>query len=124
MNLLGVFAALGLVTFAFGCLFTAVAFSVRQVDSLVAIINFLAFPLVFVSSSMFPLATFPSWLKGVAEVNPITKAVETCRLLMVNGNLTSAQLSTVGANLLYLVVFTVILATIGYFIAQKALKAE
>ncbi|MGO8806268.1 MAG: ABC transporter permease [Candidatus Bathyarchaeia archaeon] len=124
LNLLGIFAALGLVTFAFGCLFTAVAFSVKQVDSLVAIINFLAFPLVFMSSSMFPLATFPSWLKRIAEVNPITKAVETCRLLIVNGNFTAGQISTLAGNMIYLVVFTVALAAIGYFIAQKALKAE
>ena len=29
LNLFGIFAALGLVTFGFGCLFTAVAFSVK-----------------------------------------------------------------------------------------------
>ena len=96
LNLLGIFAAIALVTFGFGCLFTAVAFSVKVVDSLIAIINFLAFPLVFMSSAMFPLGTFPSWLKGIAQVNPVTKAVETARLLIVNGNLTAAQLSTVG----------------------------
>jgi ABC-2 type transport system permease protein len=124
LNVLGVFAAISLVTFGFGCLFTAVAFSVKVVDSLIAIINFLAFPLVFVSSAMFPLGTFPSWLKGVAEVNPVTKAVETARLLIVNGKLTSSQLSTVAWNMLYLVVFAVVLAALGYLIARRALKAE
>ncbi len=124
LNLLGTFASLGLVAFAFSCIFTAVAFSVRQVDSLVAIINFLAFPLVFVSSSMFPLAIFPSWLSGIAKVNPITIAVDTARLLIVNGTLSSAQLFTLAGNMLYLVIFTVILATIGYLIARRALKAE
>lgn len=124
LNLLGVFAALGLMTFAFGCLFTAVAFSVKGVDSLIAIINFVTFPLVFVSSSLFPLATFPSWLKGIAQVNPITIAVDTARLLIVNGTLTAAQTTTLAGNMLYLVVFTVVLAIIGYLIARRALKAE
>lgn len=124
LNLLGVFAALGLVAFAFSCLFTAVAFSVKQVDSLVAIINFLAFPMVFISSSMFPLGTFPSWLKSIAQVNPITKAVDTARLLIVNGNLSASQLSTLTGNMLYLTVFVVVLGTIGYLIARRALKAE
>lgn len=124
LNVLGIFAAISLVTFGFGCLFTAVAFSVKVVDSLVAIINFLAFPLVFMSSAMFPLGTFPTWLKGIAEVNPVTKAVETARLLIVNGTLTSAQLSTVGWNMLYLVIFAVALAVVGYLIARRALKAE
>ncbi len=124
LNLFGIFFAFGLVAFGFGCLFTAVAFSVRQVDSLVAIINFLAFPLVFMSSAMFPLGTFPSWLKSIAEVNPITKTVETARLLIVNGRLSSGQLSTLAGNMLYLVAFAVVLALIGYLIARKALEAE
>lgn len=124
LNLLGVFAAISLVTFGFGCLFTAVAFSVKVVDSLVAIINFLAFPLVFMSSAMFPLGTFPSWLKSIAEVNPVTKAVETARLLIVNGTLSASQMSTLAGNMLYLVVFTVVLAVIGYLIARRALRAE
>jgi ABC-type multidrug transport system permease subunit len=76
------------------------------------------------SSAMFPLGTFPSWLKGIAQVNPITKAVETVRLLIVYGNLSSAQLSTIGWNMLYLTAFAVILALIGYLIARKALKPD
>jgi len=124
LNLLGIFAAISLVTFGFGCLFTAVAFSVKVVDSLIAIINFLAFPLVFMSSAMFPLGTFPSWLKGIAEVNPVTKAVETSRLLIINGSLSPSQLSVVGWNILYLVIFAVALGVLGYLIARKALKAE
>ena len=124
LNLLGVFAALALITFGFGCLFTALAFSVKEVDSLIAINNFAAFPLVFMSSAMFPLSIFPSWLKAVAEVNPVTKAVETARLLIVNGTLSSAQLSTVYGNMLYLVGFAVVLGLIGFLIARQALKSE
>jgi ABC-2 type transport system permease protein len=123
-NLVGIFAAFGLLTFGFGCLFTALAYSVKQVDSLVAIVNFLAFPLIFVSSAIFPLGNFPSWLKGIAEVNPITKACETARLLIVNGNLSSGRLSTLAGNMLYLVIFAVVFAVIGYLIARRALKAE
>jgi ABC-2 type transport system permease protein len=124
LNFLGVFTAFALITFGFGCLFTAVAFSMNVVDSLIAIINFVAFPLAFMSSAMFPLSIFPSWLKVIAEINPVTKAVETARLLIVNGTLSSAQLSTVTGNMLYLVGFAVVLGLIGYLIARQALKSE
>jgi len=124
LNFLGVFTAVALVTFGFGCLFSAVAFSVKVVDSLVAIINFLAFPIVFMSSAMFPLTTFPSWLKSIAEVNPVTKATETARLLIVNSVLSQAQLSMLAGNMLYLVTFAIALAVIGYLIARKSLMAE
>lgn len=73
---------------------------------------------------MFPLGTFPSWLKAIAEVNPVTKAVETARILIVNGTLNSAQLSKVAWNMLYLVLFSVVLTVVGYLIARRALKAE
>jgi ABC-2 type transport system permease protein len=124
LDFLGVFAAFALLAFGFSCLFSAFAFSVRTVDSLIAIINFLAFPIVFMSTAIFPLGTFPDWLKGVAEVNPITKADEAVRMLIVNGNLSTSQLSTFAGNMAYLVVFAVSLAVIGYSVAQRALRAE
>jgi len=124
LNLLGVFTAIALETFGFGCLFSAIAFSVKVVDSLVAIVNFLAFPTVFMSSAMFPLGTFPSWLKTVAEINPVTKASETARLLIVNGRLSASQLSTLTGNMAYLVVFALVFAVVGYLIARRALRAE
>jgi ABC-2 type transport system permease protein len=124
LSFLGVFVAFGLLAFGFSCLFTSFAFSVRTVDSLIAIINFMAFPLVFMSTAMFPLGTFPDWLKGIAEVNPITKASEAARILIVNGNLSASQLSMFIGNILYLAVFTVILAFIGYLIARRALREE
>jgi len=124
LNLIGILVAFSLLTFGFSCLFTSLAYSVRQVDSLVAIVNFLAFPLIFMSSAIFPLGNFPSWLKGIAEVNPITKACETARTLIINGNLTASQLSTVAWNMLYLAVFAAVFAVIGHLIAQRALKAE
>ena len=124
LNFIGTFVAFGLLTFGFSCLFTPLAHSVKQVDSLVAIVNFLAFPLIFMSSAIFPLGNFPSWLKGIAEVNPITKACETSRLLIVYGNLTAGQLSTLAGNMLYLIIFALVLAVIGYLIARRALRAE
>lgn len=124
LNLIGIFAALALLTFGFGCVFTAVAFSVKVVDSLIAIINFVAFPIVFSSTAIFPIATFPSWLKGIAQINPITIATETARLLIINGSLSSSQLTTFAGNMLYLIIFAVVFAVIGYVIASRALKAE
>ncbi len=125
LSFLGVFSAFALLAFGFSCLFTAFAFSVKTVDSLIAIINFLAFPLVFMSTAMFPLVTFPDWLKGIAAVNPITKAAEAVRMLIVNGgNLSASQLSTLAGYMLYLSVFAAVLGVIGYLMAREALKAE
>ena len=124
VDLLGAFAAFSLFAFALSCAFTALAFSVKSIDSLVAIANFVTFPLIFMSSALFPSSGFPSWLSAVSQVNPVTKAIEIARLLMVKGTLTASQTTTVAWDFAYLVAFAVVLATVGYLAAKRVLKAD
>lgn len=125
LGLFGVFTLVALLTFGFCCIFTAVAFSVKTVDSLVAIINLVNFPLLFLSNAMFPISSFPDWMKGIAEWNPISKACEAARLLIVNGsNLSASQLSTFGWDMLYLVIFALVFTVVGYFVARRTLRTD
>jgi ABC-2 type transport system permease protein len=123
-NLVGIFAAFTLFAFAISCAFTALAFSVKSVDSVVAIANFATFPLVFMSNALFPSSGFPAWLNVVSQVNPVSKATEAARLLMVSGSLSTSQVSTVSWDLVYLVAFAAIMATLGYLAARRVLKAD
>jgi ABC-2 type transport system permease protein len=124
VDFLGVFLAFSLLGLGLSSVFTAIALSVRSIDSLVAIVNFLTLPLIFMSNALFPSTSFPQWLKDIANVNPITKANEAARLLIINGNLSGSQLSTFAGDMLYLVGFVVVFAVIGYFVARKALSAQ
>jgi ABC-2 type transport system permease protein len=124
LDFIGVFGSFALLAFALSCVFTALALSVKSIDSLVAIVNFATFPLVFTSTALFPSADFPGWLKAVSNVNPITKATDSARLLMINGSLTSSQLNSFGADIVYMAVFTVVMALLGYLAANKALSAR
>ncbi len=122
LQLVGIFGAFGLLAFALSCVFTALALSVKSIDSLVAIVNFATFPLVFTSTALFPEAGFPSWLSTISGVNPITWATDIARLLMVNGGtLTSSQQSTLTSDGVYLVAFALAMAALGYIAARKAL---
>jgi ABC-2 type transport system permease protein len=120
----GIFAAFILLGLGLSFVFTALALSVRSIDSLVAIVNFLTLPIMFMSNAFFPSSSFPAWLKGIANVNPVTKANEAARLLIVNGSLTSSQLSTYGWDMLYLLVFAALLGAFGYLAAKRALRPE
>lgn len=124
LDLLGIFSAIAMLAFGFCCMFTTVAFSVKNVDSLVAIINFIAFPVVFLSNAMFPSASFPNWMKTIAAVNPISKADEAARILIVNGSLSAGQLGTFGWDMLYLVVFALVFTVIGYLVTKRALRTD
>jgi ABC-2 type transport system permease protein len=124
LDFLGVFFSFTLLGLGLSFIFTALALSVRSIDSLVAIVNFLTLPMTFTSNTFFPLDVFPDWLKSIAEVNPITKANEAARLLVVYGSLTSAQLATFVNDILYLVAFTTALGILGYLAARRALSPE
>jgi ABC-2 type transport system permease protein len=122
LSFFGAFAAFALLAFALSCVFTALALSVKSIDSLVAIVNFATFPLVFTSTALFPSADFPSWLKTISSYNPITWATDAARLLMINGTLSSSQALSYEWSLLYLVLFAVVMALVGNFAARKALS--
>ncbi|HUI87062.1 MAG TPA: ABC transporter permease [Nitrososphaerales archaeon] len=124
VDLVGAFAAFTLFAFALSCAFTALAFMVKSIDSLVAIANFVTFPLIFMSDALFPASGFPSWLSAVSNVNPVTKTIEVARLLMVNGTLTASQAATVSWDFAYLVAFAMVLAAVGYLAAKRVLKAD
>jgi ABC-2 type transport system permease protein len=125
LEFLGAFAAIALLGFGLSCIFTALALMVRSIDSLIAIVNFINLPLIFMSSALFPSSSFPSWLKAVSSVNPISKADEAARILIINGNPSaSGQLGTFTGDMLYLVAFVIVMAVVGYVAAARAMKPE
>ena len=124
LDFVGIFSAFILLGLGLSFVFTALALSVRSIDSLVAIVNFLTLPIMFMSNAFFPSSSFPSWLKTIADVNPVTKANEAARLLIVNGSLSQSQLSTYGWDMVYLAVFAALLGVIGYLAARRALRPE
>ena len=124
LNLLGVFASIALLAAVFSTLFTGIAISVKNTDSFFGLVNFLTFPIMFTSTALFPISFFPSWLKPIAQANPISMASEAARLLVVNGTLSATQLSAFAGDLIGLFVFLVFFAALGTFMARNALKAR
>jgi len=47
------------------------------------IMNFLVFPLIFLSGAFFPLAEAPQWLKIVSYADPVTYGVESLRQILI-----------------------------------------
>jgi ABC-type multidrug transport system permease subunit len=63
-------------------------------------------------------------LKTIANLNPVTKANEAARMLLINGSLNSSQASTYMWDMVYLVVFATLLGILGYLAARRALRPE
>jgi ABC-2 type transport system permease protein len=70
--------------------FSIFALRIRRNDMFQTVINVLYFILLFASNMFYPLEPLPSWLRGLAAVNPITWQVDLLRYATVDlaeGNL-------------------------------------
>lgn len=123
LDLLGLIAVISFMALGFSFMFTALAICVNTPDSLIAIVNVLAFPITFMSNSLFPQDSFPEWLKTISQYNPVSKANEAARLL-ISRNLSSAQFSTFTFDLAYLVGFIAVFAILGLVATRHALRAK
>ena len=124
LNLLGIFATVAILTVVFSTFFTGIAIAVKSTDSFFAAVNFLTFPFMFTSTAFFPLSFFPSWLKPVAQANPISLASDAMRLLVVNGTLSPGQVSSFIGDWVGLLIFGLVFALLGVAMARNALTAR
>jgi len=63
----------------------SLAASIKTMETLMAIVNFLTLPLMFTSNALFPLEMMPKWLAAIARINPVTYAVGPIRELSIHG---------------------------------------
>jgi ABC-2 type transport system permease protein len=57
----------------------------RSAETVFAIGGVITFPLLFLSPSLLPINFLPSWVQTVSMFNPVSYAVNACRVLMING---------------------------------------
>jgi ABC-2 type transport system permease protein len=71
--------------------------------------GFLNVMLFFPSGAVYPIASFPGWLRTFAKVNPEAYAVDALKAVLFK----NANLSNIAGDILYLVVFTGIMMTVA-----------
>lgn len=104
-GLLGIYLAV-LFGFAFSWVSVAIGLLVKDPEAALPAGFLWIFPLVFASGIFVPVQTMPEWLQTFALNQPVTKAVEATRGLMVGGvtnaMLVSATLWIVGITAVFL----------------------
>lgn len=73
------FAVLMALSVAIACFSSGIGSFVQDMQGFQAINQFLVFPLYFLSGALYPLQHIPTWLRVVAEVNPMSYAVDALR---------------------------------------------
>ena len=74
-------------------IFLVVGMKSRKTETISAISGVLFFPLIFVSSAMFPTSFFPSWAQTISKYNPVSYASNVTRELVQGGLTWSSLLS-------------------------------
>ena len=101
------------VSWGLSWIFLALGAWLRKAQTMQNISIVAVFPLMFVSSAYVPVAALPGWLRTVAQLNPLTYAVDTTRSLALGlpGGGFDAALTTV--------LISLALATIGAAAARR-----
>jgi ABC-2 type transport system permease protein len=84
-GLLLIFVTLAFFDLAWAGLLLAVGMKTRKAETVAAIGNLLAFPILFVSSALFPTSIMPQWAKTVSNYNPVSYASNVTRDLIQGG---------------------------------------
>jgi ABC-2 type transport system permease protein len=86
----------------FGLAWSGISLSIglatKRAETVTAIGFFMTFPLLFMSTALFPLRFLPSWMQTVSNVNPISYNVDAIRDLALGGITTSSLFSAFGVT--------------------------
>ncbi len=111
------FMNLALISLIFSNIFISMMIRVSEHDTAISLANLLNLPLMFASNSLFPRDQMPSWLKIVADINPITHSNAIVRKIVIE-----ASLNIPMESLLYLVILGVGSTVLGFILSRRYLK--
>lgn len=66
-------------------IFLTIGIRTRKTETISAISGVLFFPLIFVSSAMFPVSFFPAWAQTASSYNPVSYAANVTREMVLGG---------------------------------------
>ncbi|MGA2663373.1 MAG: ABC transporter permease [Nitrososphaerales archaeon] len=122
LDFIALMAVLVVLNLGFSCAFIAIAVRTTDQGALAAIGSFIALPLLFASSALLPTSTMPGWMRDIVNVNPISKAADITRYLIVQPAMGGTVLSTVFYDAIYLIGFAALFVVVGLVVARRGLR--
>ncbi|MCS7136561.1 MAG: ABC transporter permease [Nitrososphaerota archaeon] len=117
LNLMGIYAAIFLLSVGLSSLFLALALRSTRHEMQMAVVNMINMPLMFASNIFFPTSMMPEWLQAIANVNPVSYLTDAIRQLTILPLNTSALVM----DFIYLGAFAVTLSAIGITLSWRYL---
>ncbi|MFP4083092.1 MAG: ABC transporter permease [Candidatus Aminicenantes bacterium] len=108
-----VFMTLIAVTFiGLGLIFAS---KMKDIQGFSIIMNFVIFPLFFLSGALYPLDNFPFWLRYLSHIDPLTYGVDGLR-----GTLVGISSYTLAVNFIVLASFSLAMIFLGTYFFEKS----
>lgn len=79
------------------------------------VVNFVIFPLFFLSGALYPLQNFPFWLKYLSHIDPLTYGIDGLR-----GTLIGISSYPLVFNLVVMVLFSLAMIVLGAYFFEKS----
>jgi ABC-2 type transport system permease protein len=110
LDMAGVVALVVLGSALFSTLSLIIACTVKTRERFMGIGQIITMPIFFASNAIYPLALMPSWLRGIASMNPLTYEVDALRAMMLQGAASSFGLGMDFGVLLGLTTILIVIA--------------
>ncbi len=87
----------------------------RDIHGFSLIMNFVIFPLFFLSGALYPLNNLPVWLKYISYIDPLTYGVDGLRGVLIGDSLFSVVF-----DFILLISFSVVMVLLGAYFFEKS----
>lgn len=91
------------------------ASKMKDMQGFSIVMNFVIFPLFFLSGALYPLENFPRWLRAVARLDPLTYGVDGLR-----GALVGVSSLPAFSNFIIMVIFSSVMIFLGAYFFEKS----
>lgn len=118
INILGVFAALFLMSMGLSALFVTIAIRSTHWETQIAIVNLLNLPLLFCSNALFPTSMMPGWISSIAKWNPITYGTDAGHQLILH----TPNMTALTNDFIFLGAFASVFSAIGIILSWRYLS--
>jgi ABC-2 type transport system permease protein len=106
---------MALISVAFLGLGLIFASKMKDMQGFSIVMNFVIFPLFFLSGALYPLDNFPVWLKYISHLDPLTYGVDGLR-----GVLIGISTYSVFLNFLAMLAFSLLMIFLGAYFFEKS----
>ncbi|MDD1696039.1 MAG: ABC transporter permease [Methanoregula sp.] len=124
--IIGILAFVGMFALGFLFLSAAIAITMESPEGLQGVTTLLTMPIFFASNALYPIDSFPEFLKIISLFNPMTMLVTGIRYFaigsdfMAMGKYYHYPLSVIVLSYFGLMVFTLLMFTLAWWRFQKA----